>query len=239
MRSRRRGRLTHAPSAASTTAKPTMNVNIRLICSIAECCVDTSTRFESLQFGQSLHPRPELDSRPAAPVTTMTPTSTSAAAQILRNSSEVNPFDRTRLKACRSRTTSPGYVWLRCLPVLSSHDDYPIHQASLPISQPSTSDINFYDRYFFNGYDHDGSSYFAIAMGLYPNRHVVDATFSTIRDGEQVSVFASQRAPSDRRQAIHVGPISVDVVEPMRAIRVSVDAPTDGVRAELTFTARS
>ena len=35
--SRRRGRRTHAPSAARTTARPTTNVNIRLICSIAEC----------------------------------------------------------------------------------------------------------------------------------------------------------------------------------------------------------
>ena len=32
-------------------------------------------------------------------------------------------------------------------------------------------------------------------MGLYPNRHVADAAFSVIHDGEQISVFTSQRAP--------------------------------------------
>jgi hypothetical protein len=123
--------------------------------------------------------------------------------------------------------------------VLSGYDDYPIHQASVPVSETSSSDINFYDRYFFNGYDRDGSSYFALAMGLYPNRHVADAAFSLIHDGEQISVFASQRAPADRHDATHIGPIEIDVVEPMSILRISVDAAEHGVRAELTFASRS
>jgi len=50
--------------------------------------------------------------------------------------------------------------------VLSGYDDYPIHQAPVPVSQTATSDINFYDRYFFNGYRRDASIYFGVAMGL-------------------------------------------------------------------------
>ena len=123
--------------------------------------------------------------------------------------------------------------------MLSGFDDYPIHQAAAPVSETSTSDINFYDRYYFNGYERNGSGYFALAMGLYPNRHVADAAFSVVRDGEQISVFTSQRAPSDRRDVTHLGPIRVDVVEPMHVIRVSVDDHDHGVRADLTFTARS
>ena len=57
-------------------------------------------------------------------------------------------------------------------------------------------------------------------MGLYPNRHVADAAFSVVRDGEQISVFTSQRAPADRRDATRLGPIAVDIVEPMRVLRV-------------------
>jgi hypothetical protein len=123
--------------------------------------------------------------------------------------------------------------------VLSGFDDYPIHQASVPVSETSSSDINFYDRYFFNGYERDCSSYFALAMGLYPNRHVADAAFSLIHNGEQISVFTSQRAPTDRRDATHLGPIDVDIDEPMKVLRISVDALEQGVRAALTFTARS
>ena len=123
--------------------------------------------------------------------------------------------------------------------MLSGFDDYPIHQAPLPVAETSTSDINFYDRYFFNGYGHDGSAYFALAMGLYPNRHVADAAFSVVRDGEQISVFTSQRAPADRRNATHLGPIKVEVVDPMRVLRLSVDDLEHDVHAELTFTTRS
>jgi hypothetical protein len=123
--------------------------------------------------------------------------------------------------------------------VLTSFDDYPIHQGSLPISLTTSSDPNHYDRYFFNGYRRDGSLYFAAAMGLYPNRHVADAAFSVVRDGEQVNVHASRRAPNERRDANEVGPIRVVVVEPLRVLRLLVDAPEHDLRADITFTSRT
>jgi len=64
--------------------------------------------------------------------------------------------------------------------VLSSFDDFPIHQTSRPIAQTGSTDINHYDRYFFNGYTKDTRLFFALAMGLYPNRHVADASFSVV-----------------------------------------------------------
>jgi len=129
--------------------------------------------------------------------------------------------------------------WLPSRGVLTSYDDFPIHPGSLPIAHTASADLNHYDRYFFNGYSADGGLYFAAAMGLYPNRHVVDAAFSVVRDGSQSSVFASGRAPLDRRDATRVGPIRVDVVEPLRTLRVVVDAPEEGLRAELLFDCRS
>ena len=67
--------------------------------------------------------------------------------------------------------------------VLSSFDDFPIHQTSQPVARTGSSDLNHYDRYFFNGYTRDTRLYFAAAMGLYPNRHVADASFSVVVDG--------------------------------------------------------
>ena len=123
--------------------------------------------------------------------------------------------------------------------VLTSYDDYPIHQASVPIAHTAAADLNHYDRYFFNGYSKTGDLYFAAAMGLYPNRHVADAAFCVVRGGVQTSVFRSQRAPMDRIDATNLGPIKVEIVEPLRTLRISVDAPEQGVRAELTFEHRS
>lgn len=123
--------------------------------------------------------------------------------------------------------------------MLTSYDDFPIHQGSAPMAHAATADLNHYDRYFFNGYSADGAVYFGAAMGLYPNRHVVDAAFSIVRNGVQASVFASGRAPVDRRDATTVGPIRVEIVEPLRTLRVHVDAPEQGLRADLLFEHRS
>jgi len=123
--------------------------------------------------------------------------------------------------------------------VLTSFDDYPIHQACVPVAHTATGDLNHYDRCFLNGYSRDGDLFFAVAMGLYPNRHVADAAFCVVVGGRQHSVFRSQRAPLDRRDATNLGPIVVDVVEPLQTLRVTVDAPEQGLRAQLTFDGRS
>jgi hypothetical protein len=123
--------------------------------------------------------------------------------------------------------------------VLTSYDDFPVHQTTAPMAHSGDGDLNFYDRYFFNGYSADGAIYFGLAMGLYPNRHITDAAFSVVRNGEQVSVFSSQRAPLDRREATTVGPIRVEVIEPLHTLRLVVDAPEHGLRADLRFDRRS
>jgi hypothetical protein len=121
--------------------------------------------------------------------------------------------------------------------MLHPADDYPLHQAPLPLRQTVSGDPNHYDRYFFHGYDADSGRIFVAALGVYPNRHVIDAAFCVSHDGNQRSVFASGRLTRER--ATRIGPITVDVVEPMRRLEVHVDAPAQGLAAELTFEART
>jgi hypothetical protein len=40
--------------------------------------------------------------------------------------------------------------------MITDFDDYMIHQAPVPVNQPSVTDRNFYDRYWFNGFDMEG-----------------------------------------------------------------------------------
>ena len=127
--------------------------------------------------------------------------------------------------------------------MLTSFDDYPCHQTSDPMGRPASSDPNHYDRYFFNGYTRDSSLFFAVAMGLYPNRQVIDASFSVVEhdghDGVQSSINVSGKAPSDRRHTA-VGPITVDVLEPLHQLKITVTRTTDlGLAAELIFTSRT
>ena len=121
--------------------------------------------------------------------------------------------------------------------MLTRADDYPIHQTAEPIAHVATSDRNFYDRYFFNGYARDGSVFFAGALGQYPNRQVMDAAFSVVHRGRQYVVRASRRAPADRMVST-VGPIAVQVIEPLQALRLTVAPNQWEISGDLVFRAR-
>jgi hypothetical protein len=122
--------------------------------------------------------------------------------------------------------------------MLTQYDDFPIHQTPEPVAHPSTSDLNFYDRYFFNGFSPDGELYFGAALGLYPNRRVQDASLSVVRDGRQVSLHASRLAAGERAET-RVGPVRVEVLDPMRTLRLVAEPNETGVACDLVFRARS
>src|ERR1043166_5756102 len=121
--------------------------------------------------------------------------------------------------------------------MLTKGDDYPIHQTAEPIAYAGTH-RNFYDRYFFNGYSRDGEHFFAAAMGIYPHLNVIDAAFSVIHGGRQHNVRASRCLRMERMDT-HAGAIAVEVIEPLRRLRVRVDDQKNGVRADLAFTGRA
>jgi hypothetical protein len=122
---------------------------------------------------------------------------------------------------------------------LSKGDDYPIHQTSEPIAFAGT-DRNFYDRYFFNGYSAAGgdTAFFAAAFGVYPHLNIVDAAFVVVRNGVETALHAS-RCLEMERMDLSVGPISIEVIEPLKTLRVKVDAPDQKMAADVTFTGRS
>jgi hypothetical protein len=120
--------------------------------------------------------------------------------------------------------------------MLTKADDFPIHQTPDPIAYSGT-DRNFYDRYFFNGYQPDGTEFFAIAFGVYPHLNVADAHFSVIRDGVEHCLHASRMLNMERMDLV-CGPIRIEVLEPLQKLKVTV-ALTDGVAAELTFEGRT
>jgi hypothetical protein len=123
--------------------------------------------------------------------------------------------------------------------MLNILDDFPIHQTPEPLAYPSTSDRNFYDRTWFNGYSIDGDWYFGIGMAIYPHRGILDCAFSVVeKGGRQHSFFGSRRAPLERTE-MQVGPFRIEVLEPMRRTRVVLDDNETGLSCDLTFSARS
>src|SRR5688572_8654032 len=123
--------------------------------------------------------------------------------------------------------------------MLTAADDYLIHQTPYTFDRVATSDRNFYDRYFFNGYRRDGGVYFAVAMGVYPNLGIMDAAFSVIADGKTQHTVRASRLLGNDRMDTRVGPISVQTVEPLKKLRVKVGRNKWGITADLVFEARS
>ena len=124
--------------------------------------------------------------------------------------------------------------------MISASDDYPLHQTPRPFRDPGI-DSNLYDRFFFCGYPTTGpgrgSTYFAVAFGTYPGRNVTDGAFSIVSEGVQRNVRASRIMGNDRMD-LSVGPLTVEIIEPLRRLRVRVDAPEAGISADLLFTSR-
>ena len=120
--------------------------------------------------------------------------------------------------------------------MLNPLDDFAVHQTAEPLAQPASADANVYDRYFFNGYDDDGDLVFAVALGVYPNRRIIDAAITVVHAGRQRSLHASGRMPLDRT-ATRIGPIVVEVIEPLARLRVTAHAPELGFDVDVTFDA--
>jgi hypothetical protein len=120
--------------------------------------------------------------------------------------------------------------------VLTWGDDYPIHQTPEPIAIAS-AERNFYDRYFFNGYSAEGDLFFAAALGVYPQLDVMDASFCVFFEGKQHNIRASRRLNGERMD-LNVGPISIEVLAPLKKLRVVLRDNDSGVSADLVFEGR-
>ena len=120
--------------------------------------------------------------------------------------------------------------------MLSKADDYPIHQTPDPIAFSGT-DRNFYDRYFFNGYTTNGEVYFAAALGVYPHLNIMDAAFAVRIGDRQYNLHASRHLHMERMDTV-VGPIRIEVVEPLKILRIIVEDNEHGISADITITGR-
>ncbi|MEE9414025.1 MAG: hypothetical protein V3V01_02000, partial [Acidimicrobiales bacterium] len=121
--------------------------------------------------------------------------------------------------------------------MLIAFDDYPIHQTPDPVSMPASGDNDFYERYWFNGYNKTGDFYFGVGAALYPHLGLIDCGVSLVIGGTQYAFHASARASADR--AMRVGPFQLEIIEPMKSLRVTVDSNDTGMACDLLFEGRT
>jgi hypothetical protein len=114
-------------------------------------------------------------------------------------------------------------------------DEFPIHQAPLPMNQVASSDRNFYDRSYFNAHDRTGDVFLVTGLGVYPNLGVIDA-YATVRRGDrQWAVRFSDALDDHDRLAPAVGPYRVEIVDPLQQVRLVCDGDDHGLGFDLTW----
>ena len=119
--------------------------------------------------------------------------------------------------------------------MLTPLDDYLVHQAPVPVNQVATSDRNFYDRYYFGANTLDGSVIMIVAFGVYPNIGVMDACATVTVEGKTQHIVRASRELGHDRMDTKVGPIGVQVIEPLRKTRVFCEQTEHDLSFDLIF----
>ena len=120
--------------------------------------------------------------------------------------------------------------------MISSWDDYPIHQSAEPVRIVATSDRNFYDRYYFNCHASSDELFMVMGMGQYPNLGTQDA-FAVVRRGAFHRVVRASRELGDRSEN-RVGPFRIEVLEPLAKLRFVLEPTEHGDRLRPGLEAR-
>ncbi len=113
-------------------------------------------------------------------------------------------------------------------------DESPWHQLPTTFDHVGPSDPRFFDRVWFAATDPSGNGTLQFTLGVYQNMNVVDGGFVVIAGGRQHNVRASRQLRP--RYETVCGPLQIQVVEPLRHIRLRV-APGDHTTAELDWIA--
>ena len=116
-------------------------------------------------------------------------------------------------------------------------DEYPVHQVPLSMRHVATGDRNAYDRCIFHVFDHEGRALLITGLGVYPNTGVIDA-YATLRTGDRLHAVRASDALGDDRMQLRVGPIRIEVVQPLSTFRLICEAAPDdpdGLSFDLTW----
>jgi len=113
-------------------------------------------------------------------------------------------------------------------------DEYPVHQVPLSMKHVATGDRNAYDRCIFHVFDHEGRALLILGLGVYPNVGVIDA-YATLRTGDVLHAVRASDALGDDRMKLAVGPLRIEVEEPLRRLRLRCE--DNSLSYDLTWTA--
>lgn len=119
---------------------------------------------------------------------------------------------------------------------LSAADEFFTHQTSLPHAMVATSDPSWRERYWVSFQDAgSGDTVLTVGLGKYPNQDVFEAFMAFSHKGKQTNLRLSRTLLPDATMG--VGPLSVEIVEPLRELRFRLEENESGITFDVTFDA--
>jgi hypothetical protein len=123
--------------------------------------------------------------------------------------------------------------------VLGALDETLRHQLPTTFDHVGTSDPRFFDRYWFSAYDPQARFALICGMGLYANMNVLDgfAALMLPRAGGGVEQhnYRVSRALRPGIDRTAVGPLSIEIAEPFRHVRLGWQAGESPLGIELDW----
>jgi hypothetical protein len=116
--------------------------------------------------------------------------------------------------------------------VLIRLDEYPLHQITQSFSGVAGSDPQWNDGHYVCVCDVDGNVCLTSNVRLYQNNDVLDGFVCVRHDGRQHNIRLSRRLRPNMDH-FGVGPLRVEIIEPMRTLRLVLDDNEYGIACDV------
>jgi len=117
---------------------------------------------------------------------------------------------------------------------ITKWDDYLIHQTADTIDTGVNNDPAFMDRLYIGCYNPDGTVHLAVGLGTYPNKNIMDGYVVVRQNDIQHNLMLSRHLNGDRSD-MHIGPLSIKVIEPQARWRVDLGKNDSAMECSLEF----
>ncbi len=122
--------------------------------------------------------------------------------------------------------------------MLTKFDELTCHQIASTFDHPDTSDRAWTEKLWMNVHDTRGEVVLALGFGVYPNRNVMDGYACLNLANRAQTNLRLSRELRPRLDELALGPLSWEVLEPFRRVRVRLGENRSGLRFELDFLGR-
>ncbi len=120
--------------------------------------------------------------------------------------------------------------------MLTRYDELLCHQLATTFDHVYTSDARWTERVVLYGFEISGRVNFMTGMARYPNRNVMDAYGMVTLDNKTAYVVrASEELRPETGTETKVGPITYDIVEPLKKVRMTMAENEFGLGFQLDF----